>query len=325
MSSVKRYRYDLDSKPSDRWTPIINDFKDKIPMLRTEIDKLLVSMSVSPTILFCIRQLMKLYKSNIFYYDELCCLSELLDIPLEKILLLQLSYECNAMCTSVVTKVNGKFMHYRTMDWELPFLKDITIELEYIKNNKSIGLVTTWVGYVGVLTAISPNKYSISVNFRITGERGLLKFLGNVKSTLQLKWPVGHMVRHILENEYDYDTMVKFIKETQLISPTYLTIAGETNKPRIIIREPSEVVSDKSSDFTVQANMDSIDSDPRYDILDSKGRIAFANKVITDNNNNFTSSDVLFESFNKDPVINVETIYISLLDPNNYTLKTMLS
>lgn len=55
------------------------------------------------------------------------------------------------------------------MEWEMPYLRPITIEVEFINNNTTVAIGTTWVGYVGILTGMSMvegKEFGVSVNFR---------------------------------------------------------------------------------------------------------------------------------------------------------------
>jgi len=57
------------------------------------------------------------------------------------------------------------------MDWELSFLKPLTIEIIFRRGNVPVSICTTWVGYLGILTGMTlnnPDPVSVSVNFRIT-------------------------------------------------------------------------------------------------------------------------------------------------------------
>lgn len=322
QTTIKRFKYDFSVSPDKRWGHIIGAFKESIPFLKTQIDNLLTSMQIGSSTLFIVRQLIKLYKKNVMYYSEMESLSILLDISVEKLMLMQLCYEYNSMCTSVGTRVNGKNIHYRTMDWELDFLKDITIELEYIKDGQSIALATTWLGYIGVLTGVSNQHFSISVNFRLSGDRTFTKFMTNVWNVLSLKWPIGYLVRDIFETNCSYEEALVLLRKTILISPTYFTVCHNQDNPIVIVRNPANVDIERSGQFVVQTNADNNKSN--INILHSLERIELTEGILN-NNNNFNSVGELFDTFNKHPIINEETVYISIMDPINFTLYTTLN
>jgi len=47
--------------------------------------------------------------------------------------MMQLVYEASAYCTSIIAEnsENNKPIHIRTMEWELPFLKPLTIDVVF--------------------------------------------------------------------------------------------------------------------------------------------------------------------------------------------------
>lgn len=47
MSSIKRYIFDLDKLPKDRWEHILEDFKDELPKLKGFIDSIMDQLGVS--------------------------------------------------------------------------------------------------------------------------------------------------------------------------------------------------------------------------------------------------------------------------------------
>lgn len=75
----------------------------------------------------------------------------------------------------------------------MDFLKPLTIEVEFQTNGITIFSATTWAGYVGILTGVRTNGFSISVNFRSTSKGSSWS---NVKNLLSYDWPVGFLVRY---------------------------------------------------------------------------------------------------------------------------------
>ncbi|CAM4894188.1 unnamed protein product [Rotaria socialis] len=108
----------------------------------------------------------------VYYGQELKGLSNDTGIPLGRLVMMQFVYECFACCTSIVCQDQQTNipMHIRTMDWELDFLKPLTIDVDFQENDQTVFKATTWIGYVGILTGMRvQNGYSVSVNFRHAG------------------------------------------------------------------------------------------------------------------------------------------------------------
>jgi hypothetical protein len=207
------------------------------------------------------------------------------------------------------------------MDWDINFLRDLTIELEYMKNNESIAIVTTWVGYIGVLTGVSINKYSISINSR----KSNYAFWSNLYRTINMCYPISFIIREVFENKMNYKEMCQKLESVYLISPCYITICSPLKtESKIIIRDVYYTETELFGEKLIQTNIDS-ENDTSQNILYSSERIALTKKLLNNNNNNFESNEDLLNTLNKYPIINEETVYITLLDPTNYKSYTYLN
>ena len=83
---------------------------------------------------------------SVMYSKELGRIAELLGVSIGKVILLQLAYETFAACTSVVVNgPDGHPLHIRTMDWEMPQLEALTIELDFQRGGRTVATATTWV------------------------------------------------------------------------------------------------------------------------------------------------------------------------------------
>lgn len=210
----------------------------------------------------------------VMYSQELISISKATGIHLGKLTMMQLMYEMCACCTSVVVNNSqtGHPMHIRrynvqfktmplllfcflsgTMDWDADFLKDLTIELEFIKKGKPIAIVTTWLGYVGVFTGMrlnsmgseneqkNTNGYTVSLNFRRSDRPSLWT---NIVRTLRYEWPVGFLIRHVLETVDSMDEAFLRLARTRLVAPCYLILSGcGPNDGILIVRDRDGPVS----------------------------------------------------------------------------------
>eukprot|EP01100_Stratorugosa_tubuloviscum_P000880 TRINITY_DN1198_c0_g1_i2.p1 TRINITY_DN1198_c0_g1~~TRINITY_DN1198_c0_g1_i2.p1 ORF type:complete len:221 (+),score=90.44 TRINITY_DN1198_c0_g1_i2:38-700(+) len=172
-SSVPHFYVNLDLPPNKRWIEIATKYKPRLKVAEAEIQRSIDELgkvgsaaeSVVSSILGTLTNM-----GAVLYRNELKSIAKLVDIPLGKLVLMQLTYEASACCTSIVVRgVNGSPYHIRTMDWGMSFLQDLTIEISFIRNNRVIYRTTTWAGYLGILTGSRSMAYSVSVNFRISG------------------------------------------------------------------------------------------------------------------------------------------------------------
>lgn len=311
----KTFIINLDLPPEQRWLDLLDNHKteldDAIPKFKELINAMFgfslipASLAINTTKLF----------GCILYQKEIQSIADFIGISFEHILLLQLCYELNSCCTSVVTKVLDENTFFRTMDWPLDFLKKLTVDLEFQKSNKTIFKATSWVGYVGVATATVKEKYSVAMNFRQTKDVTLSNILSNIYALLNMKWPVGYLIREVCTSECSYNKMLVEFCKSSIVSPCYLTVCpANTGLPFIITRDP-DGFNITESDHVVQTNCDQSKIEP--DILYSVDRRVFANSIITQNANNFQSSDQLSKLMLKFPIVNEETIYYTIMNPQS--------
>lgn len=310
-NETKKINLDLPEK--ERWLSLLNEYKSKLEPVKPKFVELIEGMfGIYLYPLIATIKLLRNTSNQIMHVDEIQSIADFLDISFEYALLLQLCYEANSCCTSTVTKVNGEYTFYRTMDWPMELLNDLTVDLEFYRGGKVIFKATSWVGYIGIATATVPEKYSLAINFRLTQTPSLSAIVQNLKNAVGMNWPIGYLIRHICENELNYDQMLVNICTANLITPCYVTICGVTEKPKIVTRSPTkyEIHID---DFVVQTNCDQCKEEP--DILYSVNRLYFVTKEIKLSQNNFSSVDILMSALTKFPVVNEETIYLAIMNP----------
>ena len=51
-------------------------------------------------------------------------------------------------------------------------------------------------------------------------------YWANIKKTLSYAWPIGFLVREVLESVDNYDSAVSALALSKVIAPVYFTIAG---------------------------------------------------------------------------------------------------
>lgn len=148
----KQYVIDLDLLPNQRWKQIFDDHKVQCQNAVKELDKLVSGNVFIRTLAKTAEHIASTYTltNKVMYIEEIQYMAERMGIPVGKAILFQLVYEMSAMCTSLGSSVNGEMVHFRSMDWELPFLKDLTMSLEFTKNKKTLFHAVSWVGYVGI-------------------------------------------------------------------------------------------------------------------------------------------------------------------------------
>jgi hypothetical protein len=194
-SDCPRHVVNLDLPPGQRWDAIVPLYREHIPGVLGMIDDIVQSDFAIKLVESCLKT--AVFFGSVMYSKELGRIAELVGVSIGKVILLQLAYEAFAACTSVVANgAPGHPLHIRTMDWEMPALAPLTIEVEFQRGGWTVATATTWAGYVGVLTGVRACAFSASVNYRRTelmSEKPLAAFMKNLWGVVASKWPVSYV------------------------------------------------------------------------------------------------------------------------------------
>ncbi len=333
---VKCYKISLDEDPSTRWRHVIIDNLAKLTETMSELEKMIpsgwLSYGIEKTLAACA------YAGLVMYSKELYSISELTGISIGKLIILQLYYELNAHCTSILTDSKDGVCLTRTMDWQLSLLKDLTIQVEFISRGKVMFKATTWVGCVGIFTGMKPGAFAISLNYRRTNDSLFL----NIIKTITYSWPSSFLIREVLTECNTYNEAVNVLSNSELIAPCYLTIASadhcddltDSSYPIgcILIRDRDglhpcpknpELLKESVTGYIVQTNNDKY-SEPNDDnILYSRERVKELDKIM--NQQIVNDPKKLMEKIILSPLINnEETIYITQMKPRTGEFKTIV-
>ena len=305
------YDFDLDLNPADRWVSIFDSFNSELATLRKHIVKILKQFE---SILPVIKTFFDLVDSTqIMFYDEISYIAARMKLPVYQIVLLQLIYETSAACTTAIFTIGTSEYFFRTMDWPMAFLKDITIGLDIKRNQKSIGKVIGWLGCVGFFT-VQTESYAIAINYRRTTDMSTGNIVVNAYRTFNMNWPISYLVRNVLEKQLDRSNAIKIFETAQLISPTYITICAyeagsiDSSKSVIITRDCDKLV-DTRSHTLIQCNCDFDKTAP--DILWSLERVELFNIIMAElSEQELLSKKTILKSLLVAPILNGDTIYV---------------
>ena len=147
-------------------------------------------------------------------------------ITLGEIAMLQLYYELNPYCTGMlVENSEGNMLHGRNMDYSLPGLANITVDVSFLdgESKETIMQSTTFLGYVGVVTGMRNDGWAIQVNQRFKLE---IPILHTFIAALNGFRSVGLAVRDELMSTEDFSSAVEKLSKVQLMAPLYLIMSG---------------------------------------------------------------------------------------------------
>jgi len=255
------------------------------------------------------------------YGQEIKTLAEFAKIPVGVGVLLNIFYEIEAGCTSIVAQdEQGKMFHVRNMDFDMAkTLRQLTIRVEYQKQGKTIFWATTFVGYVGVLTGMKPGSFAISLNERDTGY-----IVENLLEALLVPgtYVASFLIREILTNINGYDEAVKAISSPSLVAPAYIIVSGANPGEGVVITRNRFDVADlwkldlhENRWFLVETNDDHWlpPQDDRRDLA-IKATSALGETTINLNG--------LYQVLSIHDVLNSQTVYTTLMSATtgNFTV-----
>lgn len=309
---IPKVKINLDEKIDIRYREVVKLFS--IDLISHNFSK--IYDMLKPNIPFLdtiISTLINDNKDKIMYLDEINYWSTLFKIDFHKILIMQLIYELSSGCTTIIVPVDGINTMFRTMDWSMDFLKLITYQATFYKNNIPIYEAVCWLGSVGIFTAKSLiHNYSLAINYRRLNDLSIIQIYKNYLNSVNMHWPVSYLTRHLLENSFTIEQVIHNLTNAPIISPVYYILNNFNDKPIIIRRTPisNEIIK---NDVVIQTNCDDEGIEPN--IMNSHERLRMLKKLFQ---KEYTYNKIT-ETINKFPITNKDTIYFSVINKDKFT------
>ena len=171
---IPAFVLDLDQPPETRWTHIALAYRPRFAALVQNnaelLDALQAVSGIAPP-----KIQRELFPAELRV--EVCALASILGQPRRLLWQLQFVYEAFAVtdlaacgacgCTSAVIDCDDGVVHGRTLDWAwLEGLEGLLINLEVRRDGELLYRCTSLVGFVGVLTGMRLDGFSLSLNYR---------------------------------------------------------------------------------------------------------------------------------------------------------------
>lgn len=315
VSRPPRFCFDLNVPAIDRWAPIIRSLSIDWSLVRQELMQVIHSSIPQSWLLAIIRMILP--QMPMYYKDELRGISQCLQIPLADLMLLQLVYEVNACCTSLIHRdpESGAMSLFRTMDWDLPWLQLLTVELDVVRGTEPVCQAVTWCGYVGFLTGVNQHM-AVSINFRSVGN----SIWSNLFRMVTWRWPIGFLLREVLcsnnPSESSALEAVTSLCHSGLIAPCYITLCRPYGQHCIIVRDPDAFAMETKSraqtnhDQTPYGGLSTCDENFLY----SRERL----DKIRREDPGLMTADTVWQFFAQAPIHNEETIYTCRMIPGDH-------
>lgn len=236
--SIPHYVVDLDLPARNRWTHVIRDQRDSLIELSRSL-KTIIKQQLGNTASKLHRSVLRplCYWKSLpkEYSQELASIAKITGtygLYYSDLVLFNISLDYLSKCTSAIfSTVHGQ-IHARNLDWELPFLKHLTIMVTFRKNGVDICKGITFAGCVGLLTVLHVNSndpYSLAYNFRKSILRASKsKVLSGIITNYFKRGNISFLLRETCLSCNTYEDAFQFLREEtlDLFSSGYITLCG---------------------------------------------------------------------------------------------------
>ncbi|KAM9446257.1 N-acylethanolamine-hydrolyzing acid amidase-like [Clarias gariepinus] len=301
----------LDRAPEIRWLPLKDLYsKDFLQKAAAQVIDSTVPAWVHHAIKPVVRALERFTPQP--YAAEIRGMAALYGADISDILLLNFAYEVSAFCTSIVAQdTKGTIYHGRNLDYPHEVLKNLTIDIQFIKNGEVIYRGTSFAGYVGLWTGQSKNKFTVTGNQRDAGH-----WWYNVISAVLLKnSPVSWLVRETLEEASDFLNAVTQLSNIPIISSVYYIVGGVYPGEGVVITRDRSGPADiwpldtlNGNWYRVETNFDHWLPTPRPD-----PRIEVAMNALNATGQNNINLQSLYQILSVVPVCARTTVYTTVM------------
>jgi len=263
------------------------------------------------------------------YGLEIQGIADAVGLPAGDIALINILYEMVSMCTSIVAEnSDGHILHSRNLDFGLgteftTLLQNLTLQVEFQKEGKTVYYGTTYAAYVGMLTGMAPGRFGISLNLRHSGD-----ILGNVRELLNNPSAnvVSFLLRRILETEESYAGALKQLVTEPLISESYIIVSGVASGEGAVITRNRTIAADvwtlggpQKNWFLLQTNHDHWLPSPPGDHRSEVG-----DKAMSAIGQGRVNLEAMYQVLSTKPLLNAQTTYTTSMAPYNGTYTTFM-
>ncbi|CAN8006980.1 unnamed protein product, partial [Ixodes hexagonus] len=341
-SAVPSFVINLDLPPAERWKELALAKRQEVYRMHEALKNLTGSILGGRILKLIDDAMPKLLQSLPWTFsEEMKALSNLTGLPLGEVVLYNVFYEFFTVCTSIVAEdPHGNLYHARNLDFGLflgwdrrnhtwamtETLRPTVVELDFQRSGKNIFKAVSFAGYLGVLTGVKKDAFTLTVNERFKLNGGFIGLLEWILGDHSQHW-VGFLTRNLMENETSYDVAKTTLSTTKLLAPVYFILGG--TKPG----EAAIITKDRNSDhadvyqfsdtrdkwFLLQTNYDHWETPPSYD--DRRGPGIKCMRNVTQQDLGFSG---LFDVLSTQPVLNLLTVYTALMRASTGELETYI-
>ncbi|KAF2719015.1 hypothetical protein K431DRAFT_287191 [Polychaeton citri CBS 116435] len=224
------FAIDLSLPPEERYLEVCAAFKDEMRGLTSLFDEVVGGITqVIPEWLFkriCSLMLRKVYDGE--ENAELKGISKATGVEMYLLVCFNVLLDLFMGCSSGGARIRAdtaggtKMVHFRTLDWGMPALRRVVVQLEYklCSDGPIIARSITYAGFVGVLTGVKEGL-SMSLNFRPTHDnsssfRSNSRYYGHlVLVLLGLRRSISSNLRSLLLPRSESNSVLNLLRHSK--------------------------------------------------------------------------------------------------------------
>ena len=161
--------------------------------------------------------------------------SEFCEISLSEAIMLSVTYDL--ACTSVVIQdEDDQILIGRNLDFNTYFvIAHLVFHADYYRNNELIYSGVELLGFRGIINAMKPGKFSVSLNLRYSSSK-----LENLYRIFKGFPTPNYFLMKVIEQANSYQVAKKLLSVFPLSSPVHFIISGVSNNQGSIISRTNQ-------------------------------------------------------------------------------------
>ncbi|XP_068870038.1 acid ceramidase [Aphelocoma coerulescens] len=340
--NIPTYVINLDLPPSKRWDDLMRDKKTELKTVVQNIKDIANTFFPSGKVVDIVDNKIAHLTATLPYpfNEELQGIANSSGIPLGEIVIFNIFYEIFTVCTSIVAEdKTGKLYHARNLDfglflgwdvknnsWTLTReLKPLVVLLDFQRNNKTVFKSTNFAGYIGMVSGVKPNLFTLTMNERFSLDGGYVGIFEWFLGRRDGMW-MGFLTRTVLENATSYQDAKDRLAKTRLLAPAYFILGGKNSGEGCVITRSRTAALDiwdldikKGTWYVLETNYD------RWKpplVLDNRRGPAM--KCLNQTTQENLSLPAIYDVLSTKPVLNKLTVCTTLMEVYNGHTETYL-
>lgn len=162
------------------------------------------------------------------YLDEIECIASFTPFSANEVLIANLYYDILKMyfgCSAFAHSTPNGIFHARNLDWHTQnnVLSKYSKIFSFTKGGKTIFKTAGWCGFVGALSGIRLDGFSVTLNAVLSHDKP------------ELAYPISFLLRDVLSNCSSYSEAKLTLEQTTIASDCLLLLSGQNREEIAVI------------------------------------------------------------------------------------------